>query len=87
MNETTTTERQPYVSNPTAPLDAISGASHFLRNNWGDYGYSMSIEANYAGRYLFGCRCGDGSEFFIMSDHYGNATEVVLLDGKWTGKG
>jgi hypothetical protein len=74
---------QPYVSKPVACLDSISGAMHKLRE-WGDYGYSMSIEASdWAGGALYGCRHSDGSEFYIHSDRYGCARQVEWNGVKW----
>ena len=74
---------QPYVSKPTVCLDSLSGAMCKLRE-WGDYGYSMSIEASdWMGGGLFGCRHSDGSEFYIRSDRYGCAHQVEWDGSQW----
>lgn len=74
----TQTERI-YPRNPASSLDSISGAIGFVRREYGDYGYRVSIEA----RGLYGVRFADGSEFFVASDHYGNARRVEWNGSEW----
>jgi hypothetical protein len=64
------------------------GAAGFLSRHWGDYGYRISLEAAMlGGGGLFGCRCSDGSEFWIYSDRYGNARQVERAEnGDWTAR-
>lgn len=74
---------QPYVNKPCAGLDCISGAVGFLRKEWGEYGYHMSIEASGLYSALFGVRHSDGSEFYILSDRYGCAYQVEWDGREW----
>jgi hypothetical protein len=62
---------------PTVTTEALSAAAWFLRTNWGDYGYSIGIEAAAMGGGIFLCRHFDGSEFRIFADRYGNVREYV----------
>lgn len=62
----------------TCPVDAYMAAGGYLSRNWGDYGYRIG----YAGQfgtpdkpYLFACSCSDGSEFYLVSDRWGNVEQ------------
>ena len=74
---------QPYVRCSTAPLDAYMSAGAYLRAEWGDYGYSIGVESAGYGAYLFGCRHSDGSEFYLLSDRYGNVTRAEWNGSSW----
>jgi hypothetical protein len=67
----------------TAPLDAYMSAGAYLRKEWGDYGYSIGVELAGIGAYLFTCRHSDGSEFFLLSDRYGNVTRAQWNGHAW----
>jgi hypothetical protein len=58
----------------TASIDCISGAIGYVSKNYGDYGYSIGLEASSMGAGIFLVRCSDGGEFRILSDRWGNAS-------------
>ena len=58
----------------TASLDATIAVAHHLRDEWGDYGYSLAIVGDtYKGAIGY-CQHQDGSRFQIHADRYGNIT-------------
>lgn len=78
---------QPYPRCRLAPLDAISGAKWKLSNDWGDYGYRLGYEGSCGTPdkpYLFAATCSDGSYFYIASDRWGNAEQVIWNGKEWT---
>ena len=74
---------QPYVIGCAVPLDAVFAAAGKVSREWGDYGYKLSIEGAAVGSYLFGVRHLDGSEFFLLSDRYGNVRHVEWDGARW----
>lgn len=86
MTDAAQTVEQPYPRCSLAPLDAIAGAKAKLSNDWGDYGYRMGYEGQTGTTdrpYLFACTCSDGSYFYIASDRWGNADQVVWNGSEW----
>ena len=56
----------------TATLDATFAVARHLANEWGDYGYTLSITGDGMRGAIATCRHTDGSEFTIHADRYGN---------------
>lgn len=75
---------QPYVDGPMVTTDSMIAAAGYLSRNWGDHGYSIAVHAaGWDGSGVFGCRCSDGSEFFLYSDRYGCVKQVEWDGERW----
>ncbi len=59
--------------------DAMSAAASYVGREYGYSGYRIGIESDG----LFRVRCSDGGEFHLVSDHWGNVTDV--RDGETVG--
>ncbi len=59
--------------------EQMSAAASHLSRNWGEYGYRLGIVRG-GSPAIFGCRAGDGSEFYFLVDRYGNVEDIPQGD-------
>ena len=59
------------------PCEAIASAARYVQHEWGDTGYGIRPLGRYYDAYAFEAICyGDGSEFVVFVDKWGNCDYV-----------
>lgn len=65
-------ERRPEMVAP----DAMMAAAGYVQDQYGYSGYRIGLVFGDRGRGVFEVRCSDGGSFHLVSDQYGNVTDV-----------
>lgn len=70
----------PCVSSPALNPEAVGAAASHILREYGCTGYTMAVEAGGFGAVVFRARAGDGGEFRVWADRYGNARTLPEID-------